>query len=274
VSVVGTALSLREACLLGVVQGLTEFLPVSSDGHLALVQFFMTPMPPDQRLAVDVALHIGTLVAVLFYFRRELLQMAGALVGRQERPWAWSWIWLLGLATVPAALVGLMLKHRIEESYGSLTIIGFCFLFTGLLLYLGSIVRNPDRSEDDIGVVDAIVIGSFQAIALLPGVSRSAMTISTALMRRARPDVAATFSFLLSIPAIAGAVVLESGPIVRLGPTMAGPLIAGIVVAGSTGFLAIAVLLRAVRSGRLNYFAYYCFALGVAVLIAAARGVG
>jgi undecaprenyl-diphosphatase len=181
---------------------------------------------------------------------------------------------LLGLGTIPAALAGVTLKHRIEDTYGSLTIVGFCFLFNGLILYLGSIARRLERTEDDLGVADALVIGSCQVLALLPGVSRSATTISSALLRHARPEVAATFSFLLSIPAITGAVVLESGPIVRLGPTMAGPLIAGILVAGTTGLLAIAVLLRAVRSGRLNYFAYYCFALGIAVLIAAARGLG
>jgi undecaprenyl-diphosphatase len=252
------------------VQGLTEFLPISSDGHLALLQHFLTPMPPDERLAVDVALHIGTLVAVLFYFRGELLEMAGALVGRSAAPWARPWIPLLVLATIPAAVAGLTLKHRIEASYDSLAVIGASFLLTGTLLFLGAAVHGTVRREEDIGVGDAVVIGSFQALALLPGVSRSGTTISSALFRRIRPDAAAKFSFLLSIPAIAGAVLLESGAIVRLGPSMAAPLLAGVVVAGVTGLAAIAVLLRALRSGRLSYFAYYCWVLGVGVLAGAA----
>jgi undecaprenyl-diphosphatase len=257
------------------VQGLTEFLPISSDGHLALLQHFLTPMPPDERLAVDVALHIGTLVAVLFYFRRELLDMLGALVGRAREPWSLKWIPLLILATIPAAVAGLTLKHRIEQSYDSLAVIGGSFLLTGTLLFAGSSMRGTTRSEGDIGVGDAVVIGSLQALALLPGVSRSGTTISAGLFRRIRPDAVAKFSFLLSVPAIAGAVVLESGAILRLGPSMAGPLLAGVVVAGVTGLAAIAVLLRALRSGRLTYFAYYCWLLGIAVLVGAAlRGGG
>jgi undecaprenyl-diphosphatase len=263
---VAATLSVWEACLLGLVQGLTEFLPISSDGHLALLQHFLTPMPADQRLAVDVALHIGTLVAVLFYFRAELMQMAAALFGRAEPPWARAWIWLLAIATVPAAIVGLTLKHRIEATYDSLLVIGVSFLITGTLLYLASAVRGAARAENDIGVGDAVMIGSFQALALLPGVSRSGTTISAGLFRHIRSDAAAKFSFLLSIPAIGGAVVLELGDIVGLIPSMAGPLLAGVLVAGVTGLAAIAVLMRAIRAGRLNYFAYYCWVLGIAVL--------
>jgi len=261
-----TAFSLWEACLLGVVQGLTEFLPVSSSGHLAVVQHFLAPMPAEQKVAIDVALHIGTLAAVIAYFRRELLEMVRALVARQSTGYAWSWIWLLALGTLPAAAIGLALKHRIEAAFDSLPAIGACFLVTGTLLFLASAVRGAQRTEEKLDARDALVVGCFQAVALLPGVSRSGSTISAGLFRRARADVAAKFSFLLAIPAIAGAVASEGKAFLALSPELRGPLAVGVVVAAVTGIAAIALLLRLVRGGKLRYFAYYCWALGVAVL--------
>jgi undecaprenyl-diphosphatase len=258
-------LPIWEACLLGVVQGLTEFLPVSSSGHLAVAQHFLSPLPARQKVAVDVALHVGTLVAVLGYFRRDLLAMVRALVGRTGG-WAWSWIWLLGLATVPAAVAGITLQHRIEAAFDSLPVVGACFLLTGTLLILASGVRGADRDEAALGPVDALVVGCFQALALLPGVSRSGSTIASGLFRRARGDVAARFSFLLAVPAIGGAVLLEGRELLALLPTAPLALGAGVVVAAVSGVVAIALVLRAVRAAKLFYFAYYCWALGVAVL--------
>lgn len=262
-------LTIWEACLLGVVQGLTEFLPVSSDGHLAVVQHMLTPMPAEEKLAVDVALHLGTLVALLIYFRADLIEMANALVGWPARAYMRTWIWLIALGTVPAALAGLTLKRHIAATLDSLPVIGVCFLITGALLFLASAVRGANRTEEALGVRDALVVGCFQAIALLPGVSRSGSTISGALFRRTRPDVAARFSFLLGIPAVAGAIALEAKDVFALGPKFAVPLAAGVLTAGLTGFAAIAIFLRVVQGGKLHYFAYYCWALGVAVLVVA-----
>jgi undecaprenyl-diphosphatase len=266
---VDAALSVWEACLLGVVQGLTEFLPISSDGHLAVFQFFLTPMPSAEKLAVDVALHLGTLAAVVAYFRRDLLGMAAAIVGRGGEAYARAWAWLLVLGTIPAGLAGVLLKPHIEATLDSLAVIGASFLFTGTLLYLGSAVRGATRGAETLGARDALVVGCFQALALLPGVSRSGTTIAAALFRRTRADVAARFSFLLSIPAISGALVVEAPSIAGLAPAARGPLAAGILVAALTGFAAIAVLLRMVRSQKLHYFAYYCWGLGTLVLAAA-----
>ena len=270
----GATFSVWEACLLGVVQGLTEFLPVSSSGHLALVQHFLTPMPAGEKVAVDVALHIGTLAAVLFYFRRELLDMAGALIGREAEPYARSWVWLLALATLPAALVGLPLKDRIEAAFDSLPLMGGCFLVTGVLLFLASAVRGAYGTEEELRPRDALVVGCFQAVALLPGVSRSGSTISAGLFRRARADVAAKFSFLLGIPAVAGAVASEARALSQLAPGTWGPLAIGVLVSAATGLAAIAVLLRLVRGGKLRYFAYYCWLLGSAVLVGSALSGG
>jgi undecaprenyl-diphosphatase len=262
-------LSLWDACVLGVVQGLTEFLPVSSDGHLSLLQYFMTPMPAQQKLAIDVALHIGTLVALLFFYRRDLIAMAYAILGRGGPDYLRSWFWLIGLATLPALLVGLSLQKEIASTLDSLRTIGLGFLLTGNLLFLGSGVPNADRDEGSINARDALVIGIFQASALLPGVSRSATTISSALLLRIRADVAAKFSFLMAVPAVVGAITVESPSLLALEPANRVPLLVGVLVAGVTGITAIALLLRMVAGGKLRYFTYYTWALGLAVLLAA-----
>lgn len=263
------ALSLWDACVLGVVQGLTEFLPVSSDGHLSLLQYFMTPMPGQQKLAIDVALHIGTLVALVLFYRKELIAMANAILGRGGPRYLRSWAWLIVLATVPAVLVGLSLKQEIASTLDSLRTIGLGFLLTGNLLFLGSGVPNADRDEESITARDALVIGIFQASALLPGVSRSATTIASALLLRIRADVAAKFSFLMAVPAVAGAITAESPSLLALDPVNRFPLLVGVVIAGFTGIAAIALLLRIVARGELRYFTYYTWALGMAVLLAA-----
>ncbi|MGH7893151.1 MAG: undecaprenyl-diphosphate phosphatase, partial [Candidatus Binatia bacterium] len=183
--------------------------------------------------------------------------------------WRWRWIWLLGLGTLPAAAVGLPMKHFIEESFGSMTTVGCCFLVTGTFLFLGSSVRGALRTEEELDATDALTIGAFQALALMPGVSRSGSTISAGLFRRLRTDVAARYSFLLGIPAIAGAELGEAKALLALGPGARTPLAVGIVVSGVTGFAAIWGLLRIVQARRLHYFAYYTWALGVLVLVGA-----
>lgn len=263
-------ISVGEACLLGAVQGLTEFLPVSSDGHLALVQQFLTPMPADQKLAVDVALHAGTLVALIVYFWGDLWGMARELVARKRGGWLRGWIWLLVIGTIPAVIAGLSLRDLVADTYDSLWIIGAGFLVTGTLVFLASCVRGALRTEETLDRGDALMIGLFQVAALLPGVSRSGSTIAAALFRRIRPDVAARFSFLLGIPVVGGAVVLEGPKALALGPEAYTPLAAGILVALVTGIIAIWTVLRAVASGKLHWFAYYTWTLGLCVLVGAA----
>ena len=274
IAVSAATLSVWQACLLGAVQGLTEFLPVSSSGHLAVVQHFLPAMPSEEKVAVDVALHLGTLVALLVYFRGELWAMARSLGAHPPAGHARRWIWLVGLATLPTAIAGLALREYVEASFDSLLVIGGCFLVTGVLLFFASAVRGADRTEDALGPRDALVVGLFQVIAILPGLSRSGSTISGALFRRTRADVAAKFSFLMAIPAVAGAIVLEGRPLLAIPPGLRVSLAAGIATALVTGFLAIALLLRIVRSGKLRYFAYYCWAIGIAVVATAVVGAG
>jgi len=252
------------------VQGLTEFLPVSSDGHLAILQYFLTPIPVEDRLAITVALHLGTLLAVIIYFRRELVGMATTLLfGRRD---GLPSIWLLALGTLPAAVIGVAVRDRIAATFDSLPVIGVGFLLTGSLLFFAGAVRGASRTDDMLGPWDALLIGVMQATALLPGISRSGTTISAGLFLKIRPDVAVRFSFLLAVPAISGAVALEGKAILALPSEMLGTLLAGMVVAAGTGLLAIAVLLRLIRGGKLRYFAYYCWALGAAVLTSSALG--
>jgi len=264
-------ITVGEACILGVVQGLTEFLPVSSDGHLALAHRFVTPVPAAQMLAIDVALHAGTLVALIAYFRHDLWQMVQAIVVR-EAGWARTWPWLLLIGTIPAGFAGILFKRQVEQSFASLPVIGVSFLLTGTLLYMATAVRGTLRGEGEVGAGDALFIGAFQALALLPGVSRSGTTIAAGLFRQLRPEVAARFSFLLGIPAIAGALIVESRDLFAIGPAIYLPVVAGVGAAAVTGFAAIWALIRVLRARRLHYFAFYCWALGAVVLIAASVG--
>jgi undecaprenyl-diphosphatase len=260
-------ITVGDACVLGVVQGLTEFLPVSSDGHLALLHWLIAPLPPSDTLAVDVGLHAGTLAATILYFHRDLLGMCAALRPSGAGTWERRWIWLLALGSVPVALVGGLWKSAIEQTFTSMTVVGVSFLVTGTLLFLTKFIRETWRGERDLGVGDALLVGCFQTTALLPGLSRSATTITGGLARRMRPEVAARFSFLLGIPAVAGAQILEFGTLRGLDPASRSAVLVGAAVAGVVGVVAIWSLMRLLASRRLHYFAYYLWPLGVAVLV-------
>jgi undecaprenyl-diphosphatase len=259
-------ITVGQACMLGAVQGLTEFLPVSSDGHLALLHSLIAPLPARETLAIDVALHAGTLAATLWYFRRDLLGMIGALVTREQHDWRWRWIGLLALGSVPVAIVGYSLRTAIEHTFTSMTVVGVNFIITGTLLFFTRLARTA-RTEADVSAGDALAIGCLQATALLPGISRSATTISGGLLRGLRPDVAARFSFLLGIPAVFGAQLLEMHAIGSLDAASRTAVLTGTAVAGVTGVAAIWALMRVMRSGRLYYFAYYLWPLGTLVLM-------
>jgi undecaprenyl-diphosphatase len=260
-------ITVGEACVLGVVQGLTEFLPVSSDGHLALLHSIIAPLPATETLAIDVGLHAGTLVATIAYFHRDLLGLLAALGPQGAGTWERRWIGLLALASVPVALVGLLWKSAIEQTFTSMPVVGASFLATGTLLFATRFVRETRRDERELGVADALLVGCFQATALLPGVSRSATTITAGLLRRLRPDVAARFSFLVGIPAVIGAQILEFGTLRTLDPASGRAVVAGAVVAGLVGMVAIWSLMRLLASRRLHYFAYYLWPLGALVLM-------
>jgi undecaprenyl-diphosphatase len=260
-------MSLFKAIALGVLQGLTEFLPVSSSGHLALAQQLF-PLGLDDSLAFDVWLHFGTLLAVLVYFRRDLFAMSVSIFGSppEDVPYLRDWIFLLGLATVPIAIVGLTMKDHVEQAFGSTVAVGLGLLVTAAVLVFASRRSAGRRGGADLGWADALFIGLFQAVAILPGVSRSGSTIAGSLGRGLDRTTAARFAFLLSIPAIAGAMVGHFEGVGAVLSTDPAAVIAGTAAAAVTGWIAVDVMMRVVRLGRLMPFALYCCVLGLVVL--------
>lgn len=255
-----------QAIALGVLQGLTEFLPISSSGHLVLGQVALGLQEP--QLLFDVLLHVGTLAAVLYFYGRDVWRILRAcllaLAGRREdRPSARTG-GLIILGTIPAALVGLLLEDFIERAFGSPRAVSFALLATGALLYFTKSVPAGARGEDQVTWRDALLIGVFQAFAILPGISRSGSTIACALFLRIEREHAARFSFLLSIPAIGGAFVLKARHLAQISSPDILPFLVGTIAAAGTGVLALAWLLRLVRGGNLRGFAYYCWAVGIA----------
>jgi undecaprenyl-diphosphatase len=277
--VLAPALALWQAIVLGVVQGLTEFLPVSSSGHLVLFPWLFGWQDPG--LTFDVALHLGTFVAVLLFFWRDLWQMAEALVrGFAARaplaePDARLGA-LIVLGSIPAALVGFVADdpiegvfHRPEAAKLALVVIAASLIVVGLLMALAERVARHQRTLKDIGWRDAALIGLAQAAALIPGVSRSGSTITAGLFRDLRRETAARFSFLLSLPATAGAALKKVLDIVQAGGLAADdqvPFVAGTFTAGLVGYACIAFLLRYLQRSSTVIFTIYRVALGVLVL--------
>ena len=252
-------MSLAESALLGLLQGLTEFLPVSSSGHLVLAQALLGVKQPG--VSFEVILHLGTLLSVLVYFRRRVWSMVRAVFvpGDRER----RTIVFLVVGTVPAALAGLLLKDLFESAFSSPRLTAVMLLVTGLVL-LSS--RFAPVSRRGVTLGGALVMGLGQALAIMPGISRSGTTIVSGIWARIDPSEAAEFSFLLALPAIAGAAVLEIDTLAALQADQALAYLAGAVLAFLSGLVAVYVVMKAVRTGRFDYFAYYCFAAGLAGL--------
>lgn len=245
------------AVILGIIQGLTEFLPVSSSGHLVLAQSFIPGFtaPP---AAFDVLLHGGTLIAVLAYFRHDVLEIAAGL-GRPKEG-GWRLPLLLAVGSVPAGVVGFFFKDRIESLFGTPVAASVGLLVTGFLLLAATRVKGGAGRMAGMGLSAALVIGTFQAMAIVPGISRSGATICAALFLGYSGTEAARFSFLLSLPVIAGAVALEAGDLASTGSM--GPYVAGAAAAAVIGLLSISVLMRIMADRKLLPFALYCLVLG------------
>jgi len=265
-------MNLVNAIFLGLLQGATEFLPISSSGHLALFEYFLGI--EEAGLVFDVALHLGTLLGVLIYFRRDFILMLAAVVkqGRIEDDEARQYRWLalyICIGTVPAVAAGYLLKDAAESVFRTPVFIAGTLAGAGLLLLLADKLGKLQRSMKNIGLADAVLIGLFQALALMPGVSRSGITMTAGLMRGFNRMAAARFSFLLSVPVILGAGVYNLPAIIRQGsePGQLGFYLAGFWAAAVSGYLVIAFLLRFVQSHSFAVFAYYRFVLAGLVLL-------
>ena len=272
-----------EAIILGTVQGLTEFLPVSSSGHLVLFQNLFGMHEPE--LLFDICLHVGTLTAVLIVFYREIFQILTALVQFPGRLRSAGGIrnllagdesirmaLLIVVGSIPTAVIGLLFKEITDQLFGSLTIVGCMLLVTGTLLWLTRRIRSKGRPIERTSLKDALLVGLVQGLAILPGISRSGSTIATALFLGVDRKLAGRYSFLLSIPAIVGALVLgldtpELHTTIPLGTILAGSVISAVV-----GWLALVILLRVVDRGQLHRFAPYCWLVGTITLFLAWLG--
>ncbi len=247
-----------EAIVWGLVQGLTEFLPISSSGHLVVVPAFLGIDGPDLQTAA--LLHLGTLAAVVVFYwsdLRWLLRFRTDSVARRV-------IGLLALASVPAAL-GVVFRDSISSLFASTSAVGVALLATGIVLWLSGLLKHGDGEVEEFSPRSALLVGLSQAAALIPGISRSGMTITTGMAAGLSRYEAARFSFLLGVPAIAAAGIFEGYGVVAEGG-IGLPALVGVAVAGLSGYAAIKFLLRILVNVGLRPFSYYCLAVGVAVL--------
>jgi undecaprenyl-diphosphatase len=251
-----------QAIVLALVQGLSEFLPISSSGHLVLVPYFFGW--PDQGLAFDVAVHVGTLFAVVAYFRRELVAMTrawfGSLAGRGMTPDA-RLAWCVIVGTIPVGIVGLAFGDLIEENLRNPVFVATTLTFFGVLMWLADRFGPSKRDESSIGWRDALLIGCAQALALMPGTSRSGVTMTMGRTLGMTRESSARFSFLLAVPGIGMAGAYEGLKLVtgEANGTSWGVIALGVAVSAVTGYLCIAWLLRIINRIGLGPFAIYRF---------------
>jgi undecaprenyl-diphosphatase len=276
----GVAISIIESVILGFVQGVTEFLPISSSGHLVILQNLFGMREP--QVLFDVVVHVGTLAAILIVFREDVRELtraalAVAIRGQPRDRSREGMLVALAVGCIPTAFIGMVFSGQFERMFASMTAAGIGLLITGLVLkstlWEGGLVTGGNAdSTDRIPLLTAVLIGTVQGFAIAPGVSRSGITISAALLLGVERELAARFSFLLAMPAILGALVFELkghsfGNALVSGVAEAAVMVSGMLVAAITGIIALRVLLRVVRTGRLSMFAYYCWAAGLLAIV-------
>lgn len=247
------------AILWGLIQGLTEFLPISSSGHLVLVPAILGRPGPD--LATSAVLHLGTLGAVLIYFRAEVMEVV-RLTEHGRRL-----LLLLFIGSIPAAAIGFAFRDGFESLNENTTAVAVALILTGVVMFASRWLPIGNRTVDDSSRSDAAAIGFSQALALIPGVSRSGITITAGLARSFDREQAARYSFLLGIPAIAGAGLFEFVDLAGTGGGVTAATWVGVLVAGVSGYAAIAILLRLIGRVGLAPFGIYCVAFGSLALL-------
>ena len=276
-------MSILHAIVLGIVQGLTEFLPISSSGHLVIVPWIFGWNDYDSQAtakAFDTALHLGTLAAVLIYLRKDLIvyvTQGTQLIFNRKQPAtnAGRRAWLLVLSAVPAGIVGAAFEEKITEKLGSPALIGVSLIIFGVVLIWAdrrATAKSHIRTVDSLTLRNALVIGAAQVLALNPGTSRSGITITAARLSGYSRDAAARLSFLMSVPIISGAVVFKLAKLVCDGipEGLLVPMLVGIVVAGVSGWIAMWSMIRLVRTKTFAPYVFYRCIIGVGVLLALA----
>jgi undecaprenyl-diphosphatase len=264
---------LLEVIILGIVQGLTEFLPVSSTAHLALIPWLFGW--PDPGLSYDIALHVGTLAAVLIYFFRDWIQIIGQAFGipvdadpvlKRNR----GLLWLLVIGTIPAAIVGFLFQKQAETTLRTPYVIAATMIGIGIVLWLAERAGHRQKDLSHVNFMDSLSIGASQALAVIPGVSRSGITIAAGLFRNLDRESAGRFSFLLSTPVIAGAAAKDMWDLMRheggIPPEMRSAFLIGIAISAVVGGLTIKFFLSYLKRSGLTVFVLYRIVFGIIVI--------
>lgn len=267
-----------KAIILGLVQGLAEFLPISSSGHLALLQGLFG-IEGESVLTFAVLLHVGTLVSVFVCYWKDIWELiielcvtikdifTGKGLKLKERPVRKLGVMII-VATIPTAVIGVLFNDIFEGLYSSFIAIGIGFIVTGVLMFLAERMGSANRSIEHMNFRNALFIGALQGVAICPGVSRSGSTLIGGLTTGLKREFAVKFAFLISIPSILGSVVLEVPDAVKEGmdPAIIGPIIAGMTVAAVSGIIAIKGMIKIVSDKKLSYFSYYVWVLGAVTI--------
>lgn len=255
----GLKMSIIQSIVLGLVQGLTEFLPISSSGHLVLFQKIFGINEP--TLIFDTMVHVGTLAAVVTVLWKEIFALL-------KKPFQ-KLTWLLIVGTIPTGIIGIMFKDFFENMFKSGNTLGIEFLITGFVILIAERLNSGRKREAETSYLDAVFIGIMQGAAIMPAISRSGLTISGALMRNLDREFAAKFSFLLSIPAILGAAAFQLKDIFEVGSatTITAPVVVGTIAAAVAGYFSVRFMIVLIKKGSMKVFSYYVFTLGTLVLI-------
>ncbi len=264
-------MTLIDIIILSLVQGISEFLPVSSSGHLVLFQKILNYS--QHSISFDVAAHLGTLCSVLTVYRKILVSWVKDLFSFDFQSSSYKLLLYLIIATIPTAIIGLTLKSSIEALFSNLLIVGYFFIFTGLVLWRTKKIKsdqlggnNISETANALSIKKSLILGLVQGLAIVPGVSRSGMTISGGLMFGMSKNTASFFSFLLAIPAICGAGILQLKDIAWSAKEIY-PLLGGFIFSYFFGIMGLIAVLKLVKKGRLHVFSYYLIPLGLLIVI-------
>lgn len=251
--------TLIEALILAVVQGLTEWFPVSSSGHLVISQKLLEVNPP---LIFDVMLHVGTLIVVLIVFRKDIVNIIKAVAKRDFKTEEGKIALLIIVGSMPIAVIGFVFHDIIETLFSNLLAVGVALIITGSVLFFSE--KRIDKRKMDF--LDSLLIGLAQGVAIIPGISRSGMTVATGLLKKIDQATVFRYSFLLSVPAVLGATVMESRDII-IGTIDIAPLFLGAIISMIVGYGSLKLLQRIIMNEKFHLFAYYCWTVGIAIIL-------
>lgn len=253
-------MNIFNSIILGIVQGITEFLPISSSGHLVLFQHFMNI---EEGLTLNVFLHFGTLLAVILVFWDDIIGMV--TLRKEYRKLTYFVI----IGSVPAGIIGVLFEDVFERLFSTVTVVGFALLLTGFFLWLSDRIKIGGKDIEEMTIIDSVIVGFAQALAIIPGISRSGSTIVGGLFKGLNRKLAAKFSFLLSVPVIGGATLLKVKDLISvgMGTISIAELFLGTISAAIAGYFSIRLLLKLINQEKLSIFAYYCWILGMAIIL-------